>query len=48
MRLAAEAAALAPAEIQGLYTNYYQERFAFLATSDLGPAWEPVFRLETK
>ena len=46
-RLAAEAAALAPAEIQGLYANYYQERFAFLATSDLGPSWEPVFRLET-
>jgi adenylate cyclase len=47
-RLAEAAAALAPAEIQGLYANYYQERFAFLATSDLGPAWEPVFRLETK
>jgi len=47
-RLAAAAAALAPKEIQGLYTNYYQERFAFLAKSDLGPAWEPVFRLETK
>jgi adenylate cyclase len=47
-RLAAEAAALAPAEIQGLYTIYYQERFAFLAKSELGPAWEPVFKLETK
>ena len=47
-RLAAAAAALAPKEIQGLYTNYYIERFAFLATSELGPAWEPVFRLETK
>jgi len=47
-RLAEEAAALAPAEIQGLYANYYQERFAFLATSDLGSSWEPVFRLETK
>jgi adenylate cyclase len=47
-RLAAAAAALAPAEIRGLYANYYQERFAFLATSDLGPSWEPLFRLETK
>jgi adenylate cyclase len=47
-RLAADAAALAPKEIQGLYTNYYQERFAFLATSDLDPSWEPVFWLETK
>jgi adenylate cyclase len=47
-RMALAAAALAPAEIQGLYTNYYQERFAFLATSELGPSWEPVFRLETK
>ena len=47
-RLTEEAAALAPAEIQGLYTSYYQERFAFLATSDLGAAWEPVFKLETK
>jgi len=47
-RLADEAAALAPKEIQGLYKNYYQERFAYLATSELGPAWEPVFRLETK
>ena len=47
-RLADEAAALAPREIQGLYTSYYQERFAFLATSELGPAWAPVFRLETK
>ena len=47
-RLAVAAAALAPAEIQGLYTNYYQERFAFLAASDLGPSWTPVFRLETK
>jgi hypothetical protein len=46
--LALAAAALAPTEIQGLYTNYYQERFAFLATSDLGPSWAPVFRLETK
>ena len=33
---------------QGLYASYYQERFAFLAKSELGPAWEPVFRLETK
>ncbi len=48
MRWAAETAELAPAEIKGLYTSYYQERFAFLATSELGPAWEPVFRLETK
>jgi len=48
MRLAAEAAELAPAEIVGLYENYYEERFAFLAASELGPAWEPVFRLETK
>jgi adenylate cyclase len=47
-RLAAEAAALAPKEIQGLYANYYQERFAFLAASDLDPSWAPVFRLETK
>jgi adenylate cyclase len=47
-RLAEAAAALAPPEIQGLYANYYQERFAFLAMSDLGPSWEPVFRLETK
>jgi adenylate cyclase len=47
-RLAAEAATLAPDEIKGLYTTYYQERFAFLATSDLGPTWTPVFRLETK
>jgi adenylate cyclase len=47
-RLAAEAAPLAPDEIKGLYTIYYQERFAFLATSELGPAWAPVFRLETK
>jgi len=47
-RLAAEAAALAPKEIQGLYANYYQERFAFLAASDLDPSWQPVFRLETK
>jgi adenylate cyclase len=47
-RLAAAAATLAPAEIKGLYTHYYPERFAFLATSDLGPSWEPVFRLETK
>jgi hypothetical protein len=46
--LAVAAAALAPAEIQGLYTNFYQERFAFLAASDLGPSWTPVFRLETK
>jgi len=47
-RLAAAAAALAPDELKGLYTTYYQERFAFLATSELGPSWEPVFRLETK
>ena len=47
-RLAAEAATLAPDEIKGLYTTYYQESFAFLATSDLGPTWTPVFRLETK
>jgi len=47
-RLAAAAAALAPAEIRGLYANYYQERFAFLAASDLGPSWQPVFQLETK
>ncbi len=47
-RLAAEAAKLAPKEVQGLYTNYYPERFAFLAKSELGPAWEPVFKLETK
>jgi adenylate cyclase len=47
-QLADTAAGLAPPEIQGLYTSYYQERFAFLATSDLGPAWEPVFKLETK
>jgi adenylate cyclase len=47
-RLADEAAKLAPNEIKGLYTIYYQERFAFLAKSELGPAWEPVFRLETK
>jgi adenylate cyclase len=48
MRLAAEAVERAPAEVQGLYTMYYQERFAFLAKSDLGPAWAPVFKLETK
>ncbi len=48
MQLAADAAELAPPEIKGLYTSYYEERFAFLAMSDLGPAWEPVFRLETK
>jgi adenylate cyclase len=48
MRLAAEAAELAPAEIKGLYTMYYPERFAFLAKSELGPEWAPVFRLETK
>jgi adenylate cyclase len=48
MRSAAEAAKLAPKEIQGVYASYYQERFAFLAKSELGPSWEPVFRLETK
>jgi adenylate cyclase len=47
-RLAIEAASLAPQELRGLYTSYYQERFAFLASSELGPAWEPVFTLETK
>jgi adenylate cyclase len=48
MRSAAEAAKLAPKEIQGVYASYYQERFAFLSKSELGPSWEPVFRLETK
>jgi adenylate cyclase len=48
MRSAAEAAKLAPKEIQGVYASYYSERFAFLAKSELGPSWEPVFRLETK
>jgi adenylate cyclase len=47
-RLAVEAAAFAPNELKGLYTHYYQERFAILAISQLGPAWEPVFTLETK
>jgi len=48
MRMAAETAELAPPEIKGLYTSYYQERFAFLAKSELGPAWTPVFKLDTK
>ncbi len=47
-RLANEAAGLAPQELRGLYTNYYQERFALLAMSDLGPTWEAVLTLETK
>ena len=46
--IAADLANLAPEEIKGLYAVYYQERFAFLATSALDPSWEPVFRLETK
>ena len=46
--LAAAAAELAPKEIEGLYTNYYQERFAFLAMSKLDASWTPVFKLETK
>jgi len=46
--LASEAATLAPQELRGLYNTYYQERFALLAISELGPAWEPVFTLETK
>ncbi|THD49514.1 MAG: adenylate/guanylate cyclase domain-containing protein [Bradyrhizobium sp.] len=47
-RLAGEAAQRAPGELGGLYMNYYLERFALLATSKLGEAWEPVFVLETK
>jgi adenylate cyclase len=47
-RLAVEAAQFAPSELKGLYTHYYQERFAILATSELAAGWEPVFTLETK
>ena len=45
---ALDAAPLAPDEVKGLYTIYYQERFALLASSELDPLWEPVFKLETK
>jgi adenylate cyclase len=45
---AADAARLAPDQVKGLYTIYYQERFALLASSEPDPLWEPVFKLETK
>ena len=43
-----DAAPLAPDEVKGLYTIYYQERFRALASSELDPSGSPSSSFETK